>query len=800
MVQDFRFALRLFRAHAGTAAVAILTLALGIGATTTVFGLFDALFLRSLDVTAPEALVRLQLVTKDGRTQTAFSYPLLSDLREHGRAFSAIAGYTEGPATIRIGEYADRLPAEFVTSEYFALLGVPPALGRAFSRADEDAREAIVILSHELWRRTFDADPRAIGAAIDLNGRAFTIVGVAAEGFTGARQAAAPGLWVPAPWFLTFMGMPDLVQQRGVGFLGVIARLAGGVEAAAAADQTTALAQRVEEDFGESRITAISAARGDDGGVQELRAPAQLVGSAVLLLLVMACANVMHILLAWGEGRRREVAVRLALGGSRSRVLRQFLVESVTLAAFGMAAGVLLAAWALELLPRAPAWRAAGLHLDARLDARVLAAAAAAAVVSALIAGMLPAWRASRQSVMHGMRRAAGAPGRWRAGSLLAVAQVALSLLLLVAAGLFTRSLAQLRATDTNLAADRVLVLQAQFPLETTMEHRRTASERMLAALASLPDVTSVAAGTTLPVSASGMQQRFDAGTTVPAGDGDAQVELQFVSAHYFATVGLPLLDGRTFPAGADDVNPIVVNESFARRYWPQASAVGRRFIQKSKSSDDEVFQVVGVARDTKYRSLRESGALTMYRPLQQFPTRTLVVFIRAAGTPRALASAARNRLQESEPGLALWNVRTLEEHIDRSLDLDRAQTLTLVVFAGLALLLVSLGVYGIMSYAVSRRLREIGIRIALGAKPRSVGVLVLRRTTLVVGLGLLLGLAGAHAGGRLVATQLHAVTPMDPVTLIGSCLLLVAIALTAAYLPARRASRVDPVTVLHPD
>jgi predicted permease len=487
------------------------------------------------------------------------------------------------------------------------------------------------------------------------------------------------------------------------------------------------------------------------------------------------------------------VRSRLALGGSRRRVVRQFLVESLTLSASGMAAGLLASAWGLALLARAPVLQTAGVHLDARLDARVLAVSAAAAIVAALVAGLLPAWRAARQPLTQGIRREAAAPGRWRAGSVLAVAQVSLSLLLLMTAGLFTRSLSQLKATDTNLAADRVLALQAQFGMEATPAYLRAAADRTIEALASLPGVVSAAAATTLPVSANGMQQRFDAGTTQPVVDADMQVELQFVSPKYFATIGLPLASGRVFSAGDEDANPIVVNESFARRYWPQSDAVGQIFRNK-----DQVFQVVGVARDTKYRSLSEPAALVMYRPLRQFPARTLSLVIRTDGPPPRLASAVRQRLQEAEPGVTLWSMRTLEEHIDRSLELDRARAVALALFAGLALLLVSLGVYGVMAYSVSRRLREMGIRLALGARPQSVAGLVLRRAALLAGAGILLGAFGVYASGRLIAAELHGTDPMDPLTLAGSAALLLAVASIASYLPARRASRVDPVAVLH--
>jgi predicted permease len=512
----------------------------------------------------------------------------------------------------------------------------------------------------------------------------------------------------------------------------------------------------------------------------------------------MACVNVMHILLAWGEGRRREVAIRLALGGSRARVLRQFLTESLTLAVAGLALGVLLASWALDLLPRIPALQAAGVQIAPRLDARVLAASLGASLLSVLIAGLLPALRAARQSVMHSIRRATGGSGRWRAGSVLAVGQVALALVLLATAGLFARSLSQLGATETNLATDRVLAVQAQFGMDATAEHRRIAAGRLLDGLATLPGVVSASAGTTLPVSTSGMQQRFDAGTTVPAIDADAQVELQFVSPEYFATLGLPLVDGRALSA-ADANDVIIVNESFARRYWPEESAVGQTFTQKSKGGD-EVFRVVGVARDSKYRSLRESGALAMYRPLGQFPARTLALLIRAEGPPATLAGAVRQRVREIEPGVTIWNARTLADHVDRSLELDRARTLTLGIFAGLALLLVSLGVYGIMAYSVSRRLREIGIRLALGASPRTVGRLILLRAAALIGTGILLGLGGVYAGGRLVAAELHGVSPWDPAALAGSGALLLAIALAASFLPARRASHVDPTALLSLD
>ena len=799
MLQDFRFALRLLRRHAATASVAVLTLAIGIGATSTVFGLLDALFLKTLPVAAPESLVRLQLVTPDGGTQTSFSYPLFSDFRDHAPAFAGLAGYVEGPATLRLSRLTDRPPIENVTSGYFDVLGAVVSQGRMFTRDEERAAAPVAVLSDDLWRRAFPDGRSPLGETVFLDGRPFSVIGVAPQGFTGVRRAAAPALWVPAPWFLSFIGMPLAAQERGVAFLGIVARLGQGVTAGAAADQATAVAQRVEKDLNDGRIAALAAPRGDNERLTDLQGTARLIAGAVILLLVIACANVMHILLAWGEGRRREIAMRLALGASRSRVLRQSLVESTVLAALATVLGVLLAAWGLALASRAPVFGAAGLFVDARLDWRTLAASAAAGALTALLAGALPAWRAARQSVMYSMRRAAGGHAQWRSGGVLAVTQIALSLLLLSATGLLTRSLTELRGVDLHMRTSGVLALQARFGPDVSGDRLGAGADRVLASLEALPKVTAAAAATTLPVSASGMSQRFDAGTTAPAVDTASNVELQFVSPSFFETVGLPFVEGRPFSAADAAANPIVVNESFARRFWPLSSAVGRTFTQKSDAGD-EVFQVVGVARDTKYRSLRESGLLAMYRPLGGFPTRGLALLVRADGDAAALGQSIRRRLQEVEPGLTIWSERTLDAHIDRTLELERGRRAALAIFATLALVLVLLGVYGVIAYSVSRRLREFGIRAALGAKPQALLALVLVQAGMFVGLGVLAGSLGVHAVGRVMASELYGVTPGDTATLAGSAALLAAVAALAAYLPARRAARVDPVAVLPAD
>jgi len=801
MMSDIRYALRVLLKNRGFAIVAILTLALGTGATTAIFTVLNAVLLETLPVRRPEELVLIRTHTTPGGVHSDFSYPLYVDFRDRNDVFAGVAAYSPTTFGIATGDRTDRVFGEYVTSNYFSVVGANPALGHGFTGRDElEGGQPVAVISHALWQRAFNRDPHVIGKTIRLNGRTFSITGVAPRGFTGVTRGSQPDVWITVGQYAALDDSPGIMERRTTSWLFLLGRLKPGVALQPAQARMSTVARRFNADMESPnwRVDLASAAQGDAGRVSDLERPLQLLMGAVLLIFLIATANVASLLVARARARHAEIGLRMALGATRLRVMWQLLVECLVLAIAGGAVGLVIAAWTTSLLTLRTAF-GGPLALDLSMDARVFAFALTLSVIGALLFGTVPAWRAAGGDLVEALKtgRDPSASRRPRGRQALVAVQIALSVVLLVGAAVFLRSLGNLYAIETGFAgsADRVVAGTLDLQLRGYDENRGKAFHpQLVAALERVPGVQSVSLASALPVSAGGTRLQRPPNFTNPPLNEPLSVDIVTVTPRFFETVGLPLVAGRDFRT-LDDARGapvIIVNETMAKRLWPKGNAVGSRFI-----SGEESWEVIGVARDTKYRSLRERPRLTMYRPLAQFYRSTVNVVIRTNLPAGQVMAGAHAALRSLDPALPLFNVRTLAEHVDHSLYADRLRATLLAAFALLALALAGIGAYGVMSYAVSQRTREIGIRMALGARRGAVISMVLRS-------GLAVAIAGVAAGSlaafwlvKTVAGQLYGVTGVDAAALLSAWALLLAVATLANYVPARRAARVNPVTAL---
>jgi predicted permease len=815
--QDLRFAARLYRRTPLVTAVIVASLALGIGANTALYSLADALLLRALPaVRAPErlVLVKRQGPRGEGPIMTYAGYRSL-------RAGSAPAvdllasGWVWRWNLAVDGAPAERVAGELVSGNYFRALGVDARLGRLFDRDDAGAQ---VVLSHAYWHRRFGGDPGVVGRAITLNGATFTVVAVAAPGFIGETLGDPVDVWTPLANQPLLLEGQDWLRGDGVGWLYVLGRLAPGVSAPQARSVMDAAYAAWMAGRGRRNDERVVVSDGR-WGLSVLRAqmgrPMLFLGLLVGLVLLVACGNVATLQLARAHRRQRELALRLALGGGRGRLVRQLLAESLLLSSAGAALGLLLAWLGSEPLLALLFPGAGGLPVEVTLNGRVLLYTAALGVLTGLLAGMFPAWLSRRVDPGQGLKQGSGATQRLLplSGIALPIAQIALSCVLLVGAGLFARSLTALRAADPGFDRQRLLAvrLDAQ-SLRHTPAQFAGLYRRLLDLGAALPG----ARGAALADQASlrgGLRQANPVveGFASPPGEAPAAADWLGVSPEFFATVGTPVIAGRGFDAA--DVAPgaarvAVVSRGFARVYFGQAgghpaAAVGRRFgLQGRRSAGD--IRIVGVVEDARHGDLRDATTPIIYSPLgpRQFPAREFsysetTLVLRTAGDPRALAQLARRRIAEAEPQLPVIGVATVDQQVERSLGRDRLLSVLALLFGGLALLLTAAGVYGVLSYGVSLRRREIGVRAALGARPGQIGWLVGRRSLFMLGAGLLAGLPAGVAAALAARSLLYGVSPADPATFAAALAILGVTTLLASCGPARAAVRTDPMIAM---
>jgi predicted permease len=808
LLHDLRFAWRMILRRPAFTAVAILILGLGIGANATIFSWVEAVLLRPLPgVPDQDRLVSLRGTTP-GRADLSFSYLNFRDLRgAKPDGFEDLIAFRPAAMNLRTNGEPVRVWGELVTSNFFEVLRIRPVHGRAFLPSDDSApdKEAVVVLGHNVWQRLFRGDVSVIGRSITLNGRPFTVVGIAPAGFAGSAAGLSLDVFVPITMQKAIMS-GDRLPQRGNSFLQVFGRLADGASLERARASAAVVAGRLVADHPE-----INADRGirviplHQDGASGLMMPvmATLMGVVAIVLLV-ACANLAGLLLAKAAGRQREVAVRLAVGASRGRLIRQFLVESALLAAAGGAAGIVMSYWTSGLLtafvPRTPFPVGFAPAFSPTLVGFSIAATAATAIAF----GLLPAFRISRPDVVDALKASSGSMSfTFSRGSLrqvLVVGQVALSLLLLVCAALFTRSLTRAQQMDPGFSTRSALVASLDvLPNGYDAERGIVFYQQLLQRLNEVPGVDTASVATILPLDiSSGSDMQVDIEGYTPRKGEELHVYYNRVGPLYFDTMGISIVQGRAIDAsdveGRQQV--AVINETMARRYWAGRDPVGGLV-----EFGDGPTRIVGVARDGKYSRYNEPAKNYMYLPTFQYYRPDVALIVKAAGgDPASLLPAVQREIRALDANLPLFDVRTLDEHLQFSLFIPRMASQLLGLFGALSLLLAAVGLYSVIAFSVAQRRREIGIRMALGADRRDVLRLVARQGFVIITAGIAVGLGLALAASRLLADQLPGVSSSDPISYVATACLLAVVAILACLIPARTAASLDPLLALRRD
>jgi len=792
LLQDLHFALRALRRSPGFALVAVLTLALGVGANTAIFSVVNGVLLRPLPLREPERLVAVGEAAQGGgpRDYSVTSPGSFFDWQRQVRSLR-IAGFTGSEGTVTGRGEPERLVGANTVGGLFEVLGVRPLLGRTVELSDEDpAAERVIVLSHATWQRLFGGDRGAVGRTLTVNGTPRTIVGVMPPSFRFPDGATE--FWVPSRF------EPEFRANRDQYFIQVVGRLAPGATLDGARAELATVAERLRRDWplynGELGIVAFPL---QETIVEGVRTRLLVLMGAVAFVLLITCANLGNLLLARSAGRRREIAVRRALGAGQGRIARQLLTESVVLALAGGAAGLLVGRAFLALLLAAQATTNLPRADEIALDTRVLLFTLGVSLAAGLLFGSLPVWQLGRARSSEALREGTrGSVGQQWARRALVVSELALAMVLLTGAGLLLRSFALLQRVDPGFRADRVLTFDVAQRRDGGAHFFPASVERIRA----LPGVRSAAVVSQLPVTGRGIGAWFNrldrpAGTEKPNGEA-----YRVVSPEYFATIGLPLKRGRLLGDGdRRESAAVVINEALARKYYPNEDPVGKEVYLGAP--DNRLFDrgtIVGVVGDTRDAGLGADPLPTVYIPLAVMPDWPAFSYVvRTAGEPAAVAAAARDAIRALDPNLPVRNVRTIDAVLAESVAPSRWSTTLLGVFAAVALVMAALGVFGVLSFLVTQRTRELGIRIALGAAPAAVRRMVVGQGLGLVAAGLALGLLGAVALTRLMKSLLYEVSPTDPLTYAGVAAVLVAIAALASWLPARRATRVDPVVAL---
>jgi len=827
--QDLKLALRVFWKSPAFAAIVILTLALGSGANTAIFTLLDQVMLRSLPVERPDRLVVLSAPGPfngwsevDSDTIMPVSHPMFEGLRDKTQAFSGVLAHMPSSVHLTLKDGTERVSGDLVSGGFFQVLGLRPAYGRLFTPEDDKVPSGhpIVVLGYGLFERSFGADPSAIGRTVSVNSHPMTIVGVAPKGWNGVNVGAAVDLYVPLAMQRELQ--PTWGMRLGdwrSRFLTCMARLKDGVSLAdARASANLAYAQLLQEDwahiqggsdsfrdrFLKKQLALLPGGRGTSGLRDQSGKPLLVLMGMVGLVLLIACANVASLLLTRASSRQKETAVRLALGAGRLRLVRLQLVESVVLSLAGGLVGLQLAYWVGEALIRALPFQDAARTLTAAPDLRVAFFTLALAVVTGVGFGLVPAIRASQSDLAPALKNEAtavvGGGGHFRLRKGLVVAQVALSLLLLIGAGLFTRSLMNLRALDPGFKPERLFAFEID-PARSGQDftQRVATLRRIQEELQSEPGVASASAAAVSLMSGSnwGSTVRVE-GYESKEGE-DMNPNFNYVAPGFFEALGFPLVAGRDFRdsdrLGAPQV--VVVNEVFARYFFKNANPVGRR-LGIGRRGEGYPMEIVGVVRDGKAASMRDEPKQFVYGPfMQEEAVGSLTFYVRASVEPDSFAPRLRAAVARVDPTLPVTDLKTMKTQISESLFVERMVASLSAAFGLLATLLAAIGLYGVMSYAVAQRTREIGLRVALGADQRSVLLLVLREVAVLAALGIALGLPGGYGLGKLIESQLFGLSARDPLTFALATLALVTTALVAGLVPALRAARVDPMTAL---
>lgn len=796
--QDLRYATRIFRKNPGFTFIAALTLALSIGACTAIFSLVNSILITPLPYPESDRLVTLiQSYAQMGLDGWGLSQAKFAVYRDQNQSFEKSAAFVNtGFNLTGVGE-PERLIGTNVTADFFDVLGVKPIHGRTF-RLEEDApgKNVVCVLSYTFWQRRFAGDPQVIGTSLNLNNVPTEVVGVMPQGFSFPQ--ASVDVWVP-------LGLNP--QRRNMSVHTGIARLKPGVTASQAEADTTAILWNDERQNGnpppegaDLKTIVTPLKERITGSTQK---PLLVLLGAVALVLLIACANVANLLLAKAASRTQEIAVRLALGARPGRVVRQLLTESLLLAGIGAAAGTALAVWGVTLINRMPLQGVPRIE-EVSVNTTVLLFTVAVTMLTGLLFGLAPALRAYRLGLGAGMRegiRGSAGPSSRRLNSALVAAQIALSVILLVGAGLLLKSFERMNEVNPGFRPENVLTMRISLPAREYAEPQQVVRfyEGMLERVRNLPGIESAAINTMPPFSGMSDADGYIVEGNEPK-DGGVQPNAQRrrVSSKYFQTMGMSIIAGRDFSeSDVDNESPVViVDETFARRYWPEGDAIGKR-IKWAWDIPIPWMTVVGVVSSIKHQSLIEENDPYIYQPHTLEPSHSMYLAVRATGDPAAATPAIRREIQKIDPNLPLYLVRPMTELIGQSLNSQRLTNMLLMSFALFAALLAAIGIYGVMSLNVASRTKEFGIRLALGAAPRDLLRSALKQSLKLIATGIVIGLAGALALTQTIKSLLFEVNAADPVVFICVALLLALVALAACYLPARRSAQVDPLVAL---
>jgi len=824
--QDIRLAFRSLRRSPGFSLIVVLTLGLGIGANTAIFSLMDQVLLRTLPVKEPQGLLLFNGPGPySGRTNNdmVFSLPMFRGLEAGANnVLDGMFARFDTSATMAVGRQSERVYAELVTGDYFRVLGVTAVLGRTLGPEDDrnPGAHPVAVLSHGFWIRRFGGSPNVLNQDIRINGHPMTIVGVAAPRFAGVDSTSPADMFVPIMMKAEMTPTWNDIDSWRSRWVTVMGRLKPGVTRdQAAASMNVLYKQLLHEDF--KTVTRVPSGTfrerflaknlellpGNKGRSylrSQFSTPLIVLMGMVGLVLLIACANVANLLLARAASQQKEVAIRLALGAGAWRVIRQRLTESFILALSGATVGVLFAWWTSSLLIETLPFERAVLTLSPDPDTRVVLFAIAISFVTALLFGLAPAFQASRPAVTSALKEEVGSvagggrQARVRKG--LVVAQVALSVLLLAGAGLFARSLYNLRTLNPGFVTDNLLQFSVDAALSGYSRERSVALfDEMRTQLAALPGVTSVAAAVVPAMTESMWSSTIRVQGYTQKEEEDMNPAVNAVAPGYFATMGMPLVVGRDFrPSDVTGAPKVaIINEKMAKYFWGNENPIGRRF---GWARDEGSFpmEVIGVVRDSKFTTLRDEVPRFVYMPYaQEESLDTMTFYVRMRGDAGGVPTAVRQVVQRLDPNLPIFDLKTMEAQVDQSLFLERLVASLSMLFGGLATVLAAVGLYGVMSYTVSRRTREIGIRMALGAARTSVLWMVLREVAVMAIAGIVIGLPVAIGLSRFVQSQLYGLSPTDPLTLGLAAVILSSVAMFAGYVPARRATRVDPMLAL---
>jgi predicted permease len=811
LLQDLRYAARKLLHTPAFTLVAVSTLALAIGATTAVFSIVNSVLLRPLPLRNPQELVSVG-VLREQSSLGALSAPDFIDYQTRSRDFVGFAPYDQGNANLTIeGAAPVRLETMTVGANFFDLLGVPLERGRGFL-PHEDAKGAarVVVLSDKLWRSQFNADPSIVGKSISLNGNVYSVVGIAPRELAYPQAADA---WTPFI-FEDWMLAPD---NRGAHFFSAIARLRPGITPEAGSRELRSISEGLATQYPQTNTTIRAAARPlEETIVGNARTTLYTMFGAVGFVLLIACANVANLLLIRASTRETEMALRTALGAGRARIIRQLITESVLLSIAGALVGVALAMWGVDLVVAIGPRGLPRLN-DIAVDGRVLAFTVGLSVLTGLLFGMVPAIYSARPEIAQMLRDSGRSSSvrraRSRVRSLLVVAEVTLAVVLLVGAGLLIRSYMKLLQVNPGFRPEQVTAFSVSVP-EVKYPYdrdRNRFADEVIAALRQLPGSRDAAVALTLPMQNRGMRTEFNVDGQPPkAPDARMLTYVRPASPGYFGTLGIRLVRGRPYTEAENRFGPpqvLVVSEAFAKKYFPNEEVIGKHITlgidhdtAQSPSSVTVKGEVVGVVADVKQTSLKEDPPPAVYVPYGTFPQDDMAFMVRSNADLATLTAGIRKRMAEIDRDMPIYDMQTMTQAISGSVAQPRFYMGLLSGFAGLALLLAALGIYGVISYGVSQRVRELGIRIALGASNESILKLILGQGMLLVGFGLTVGIVGAVLLTRVLTSLLYGVTPTDLPTLILVPVTLAATAMLASYLPARRAARVDPMEALRAD